>query len=402
MILIKTRILFFNNLLGERMKSLLKQIGIASVMLAPLTVSAEVTVGVVLSSTGPAAAIGIQSQNAINLWPKTIAGEPLRWLILDDGSDVSRSVKNVRKLIYEDKVDVIVGPNLTATAVAYLETLAETKTPMIALAANSTIVEPQSDTNKQWAFKMPQNDTLMADVLVKDMIDRGYKKIAFIGYADAYGENWYKEFAKRAEGKIEIVAREAFQRTDTSVTAQVLKLIASNPEAILIAGAGTPAILPQRALYERGYKGQIYQTHGIGTLEFLQIGGKVVENTLFPTGPGVVARTLPDSNEVKDVALEFTKKFEEKHGEFTTTQFAGDAYGAYLVLDSAIKRALEAGVKPGSVEFRTKLRDEIQNTKELTVPNGVLNITPKDHQGFDSRAAVMGTIKEGKFVYAPR
>ncbi|ADU91015.1 ABC transporter substrate-binding protein [Taylorella equigenitalis] len=381
------------------MKSFMKRLSITAVMLTPLAVSAEVTVGVILSNTGPAAAIGIQSQNAINLWPKTVGGEPLRWLILDDGSDVSRSVKNVRKLINEDKVDVIVGPNLTSSALAYLETLAETKTPMIALAANSTIVEPQSDPNRTWAFKMPQNDTLMADVLVKDMLSRGYKKIGFIGYADAYGENWFKEFSKLSEGKLEIVAREAFQRTDTSVTAQVLKLIASNPEAVLIAGAGTPAILPQRALHERGYKGQIYQTHGIGTLEFLQIGGKVVENTLFPTGPGVVARTLPDSNEVKKVALDFTTKFEEVNGLNTTTQFAGDAYGAYMVLDGAVKRALDSGMKPGTVEFRTKLRDEIQNTKELTVPNGVLNISSKNHQGFDDRAAVMGTIKDGKFVF---
>lgn len=158
------------------MKSFMKRLSITAVMLTPLAVSAEVTVGVILSNTGPAAAIGIQSQNAINLWPKTVGGEPLRWLILDDGSDVSRSVKNVRKLINEDKVDVIVGPNLTSSALAYLETLAETKTPMIALAANSTIVEPQSDSNRTWAFKMPQNDTLMADVLVKDMLSRGYKK----------------------------------------------------------------------------------------------------------------------------------------------------------------------------------------------------------------------------------
>lgn len=383
------------------MKTIIQQTLIAAA--TALTVSAahaEITIGIDLSSTGPAAAIGIQSANAIRLWPNTIAGQPAKYIILDDATDVSRAVTNFRKLTTENKVDAIVGPNITPAALAGLDVLQETGTPMIALAASAAIVQPPNDPKRRWAFKLPQNDALMAGALVEDMRKRGVKTVGFIGFADSYGEGWWKEFSALAQDNPKVVAQERFQRNDQSVTGQVLKLIAAKPDAILIAGSGTPAALPQKTLVSRGYKGIIYQTHGIGTLEFLQIGGKDVEGTLFPTGPGVVARELPADHAARTVALDFMDKYEGKYGPNTMTQFAGDAWGAYLLLNDAAARALKTGAKPGTPEFRAALRDALENTKNLVVPNGVLNISDKDHQGFDERARVMGTIKDGKFSYA--
>ena len=372
----------------------------AALVALPTVATSQVTIGVDLSSTGPAAAIGIQSANAINMWPNTLGGQPARYVILDDATDVSKAVRNMRKLTSEENVDAIVGPNTTAAALAGLDVLTETGTPMIALAANAVIVEPQSDPKKRWAFKMPQNDTLMADVLVEHMRAHGVKTIGFIGFADSYGESWLKEFTQAADGNPAIIATESFQRNDASVMGQALKVMAARPDAVLIAGAGTPAALPQKTLIERGFDKPIYQTHGIGTLEFLQLGGKDVEGTLFPTGPGVVARGLPDDNPVKAVALDFTERYEAVHGRNTLTQFAGDAWGAWQMLDGAVERALKGGAKPGTPEFRAALRDELEQTHELTVPNGVLNLSAENHQGFDERARVMATIKDGAFVYA--
>jgi len=361
---------------------------------------AQITIGVDLSTTGPAAAIGVQSNNAIRLWPQTLGGQPARYVVLDDGSDVTRAVRNMRKLTSEDKVDAIVGPNLTASALAALDVLDETGTPMVALAASSVIVEPQSDPKKRWAFKMPQNDTLMASVLVEHMRAHGVKTLGFIGFADSYGDGWWKEFNAAAGGNPQVVAQERFQRTDPSVVGQVLKLMAAKPDAVLVAGAGTPAVLPQQTLVERGYGGPIYQTHGIGTLEFLQLGGKDVEGTLFPTGPAVVARELPDGNPVKPVAVAFADRYEAQYGPGTLTQFAGDAWGAWMLLDSAASRALQGGARPGTPEFRAALRDALESTRDLIVPNGVLNLSPQEHQGFDERARVMGTVRGGRFSYA--
>ena len=363
---------------------------------------ADIRVGVDVSTTGPAASIGIPSKNTVLMWPDTLGGQKAHYIILDDATDPSSAVRNVRKLISEEKVDVIVGPNITATTLASLDAIAEGETPMVALAASANIVEPQTDPRRHWVFKMPQNDSHMATVLTEYMSNHGVKTVGFIGFNDAYGESWWREFSRLADvRKIRVVANERFARTDTSVTGQVLKLMAANPDAILIAGAGTPAVLPQKTLGERGYKGRVYQTHGIASWEFLRMGGKDVEGTLFPTGPVVVARQLPDGHPVKKVALDFVKRYEARYGPDSVTQFAGDAWGAYQLLDNATARALKTGAQPGTPAFRAALRNALETTTNLTVPNGVLNLNARDHQGFDQRSRVMGVIRNGKFAYAP-
>jgi branched-chain amino acid transport system substrate-binding protein len=367
--------------------------------LAAQSATAQIKVGVTISTTGPAAAIGAPTKNAILLWPREVAGQKVEYVILDDASDTTNAVRNLRKLTAEEKVDIIVGPNTTPNALAMLDPLAESQTPMVALAASASIVEPQ-DARRAWAFKMPQNDTHMATILTQHMADSGIRTVAFIGFADAYGEGWWREFSRLAEvRKLKIVANERFARTDTSVTGQVLKIMAAQPDAVLVAGSATPAVLPQKTLVERGYKGRIYQTHGIATLEFLKVGGKDVEGTFFPTGPAVVAKQLPESNPVKKVAMDFTRRYEAAYGEGTVTQFAADAWGAWMLIANAVPQALKS-TRPGTVEFRTALRNAIENTRELTVPQGVINMNARDHVGLDQRSRVMGRIQGGRFTYA--
>jgi branched-chain amino acid transport system substrate-binding protein len=372
---------------------------ISVAVLSAAPASAQIKVGVTISTTGPAAAIGAPTRNAMLLWPREVAGQKVEYIILDDASDTTNAVRNLRKLITEEKVDIIVGPNTTPNALAMLDPLAESQTPMVALAASASIVEPQ-DTRRAWAFKMPQNDTHMTTILTQHMVDNGIKTVAFIGFADAYGEGWWREFSKLAElRKIKVVANERFARTDTSVTGQVLKIMAAKPDAVLVAGSATPAVLPQKTLVERGYKGRIYQTHGIATLEFLKVGGKDVEGTFFPTGPAVVAKQLPANNPVRKVALDFTSRYEAAYGEGTVTQFAADAWGAWMLIANAVPQALKSA-RPGTVEFRIALRAALENTRDLTVPQGVINMNARDHVGLDQRSRVMGRIQGGRFTYA--
>jgi branched-chain amino acid transport system substrate-binding protein len=361
--------------------------------------SAQIKVGIDISATGPAAAIGASSKNSIMLWPKEIAGHKVEYIILDDATDPGNAVRNARKLISEDKVDVIIGPNTTPNALALLDVIAENETPMLTLAAAASIVEPM-DAKRAWAFKLPQNDSHMATILTQHMADNGIKTVAFIGFADAYGEGWWREFSKLAElRKIKVVANERYVRTDTSVTGQVLKIMAAKPDAVLIAASATPAVLPQKTLAERGYRGRIYQTHGIASLEFLKVGGKDVEGTLFPTGPAVVARQLPAGNPVRSVALDFTQRYEAAYGAGTVTQFAADAWGAYMLLAHAVPEALKAG-QPGTRQFRSGLRAALEKTHNLTVPQGVINMSPADHVGLDQRSRVMGKVEGNKFTYS--
>ena len=373
----------------------------AGISLALFSVAAvaQIKIGVTISSTGPAASIGASSKNAMLLWPKEIAGQKVEYVILDDASDPTNAVRNVRKLTDEDHVDAVIGPNTTPNALALLDVVSEATTPMITLAASAAIVEPM-DAKRAWVFKIPQNDAHMATIVTQHMADNGIKTVAFIGFSDAYGESWWREFSKLAElRKIKVVDSERYARNDTSVTGQILKIMSTHPDAVLVAASATPAVLPQRTLVERGYKGRIYQTHGIGTLDFLRVGGKDVEGTFFPTGPAVVAKQLPDSNPVKKTALEFTKRYEAAYGVDTMTQFAADAWAAYMLLANAVPQALKGG-QPGTKQFRAALRSALENTKNLTVPQGVINMSATDHVGLDQRSRVMGKIQGNKFTYA--
>ncbi|MFL6667756.1 MAG: ABC transporter substrate-binding protein [Burkholderia ambifaria] len=381
--------------------ALLRRAAGAALALACMAAHADLKVGVDLSSTGPAAAIGITSKNAILMWPKTIAGQPVQVTVLDDASDPGTAVRNIRKLVDEDHVDVVVGPNITPAALAALDAVAAAQTPMITLVGSGAIVEPQEGA-RTWAFKMAQSDSAMADVMTRYMANHGVKTVGFIGFADSYGDSWLNEFTRFAQvRKIRVIATERFNRTDASVTGQALKLIAAKPDAILVAGSGTPAVLPQRTLIERGYKGAIYQTHGIATPEFIKLGGKDVDGTLFPTQPVVVARTLPADHPARKAALAFVDAYEAKYGAGTVTQFAGDAAGVYPRLSDAVGRALKTA-QPGTPAFRAALRRELERANELVVPNGVVNTSDKDHVGLDQRASVMGIVKHGQFVYLSR
>jgi len=361
-----------------------------AVMLASGAAWADITIGVSVSATGPAASLGIPEKNTFALLPQTVGGEKVKYIVLDDATDPSTAVKNVRKLTGEDKVDAIIGSTVTPASMAILEVAFETRTPQIAMAP----LPPAGD-KAPWIFTTPQNFTQMAVAIADHMAANKIKTIGFIGYADPYGQLWLKAIQGAAEAKgIKLVLAESYQRNDTSVTGQALKLVAANPDAILIAGSGTPAVLPQATLIERGYKGKFYQTHGIANRDFLRVGGKNVEGTLFPVGPMLLAEQLPDSHPSKKPALEYIKVYEAAHGANSRSTFGGHGWDAYLLLNRAVPEALKKA-KPGTAEFRAALRDALENIKELPGVHGVFNMSPTNHNGFDGRAAIMATIENG-------
>ena len=359
-------------------------------------VLADVKIGVTVSATGPAASLGIPEKNTVALLPKEVAGQKLEYIVLDDATDSTQAVKNARKLTSEDHVDALVGSTVVPNSLAMIDIAAETHTPMISMAAAASIVEPM-DSKRAWVFKTPQNDILMATAIAQHMSNHGVKTVAFIGFSDAYGESWFKEFSKAADlAKLKIVANERFARNDASVTGQVLKMMSQNADAVLIAGAGTPAALPQKTLKERGYKGKIYQTHGVANNDFLRVCGKDCEGTFLPAGPLLVAEQLPDSNPVKQAALTYKKAYEGANGAGSVSTFGGHAWDAGLILQRAIPVALKRG-QPGTPAFREALRAAIEETKNLPASHGIFNMSPNDHSGLDQRARVMVEIVGGKW-----
>jgi branched-chain amino acid transport system substrate-binding protein len=371
---------------------------VAAALLYAALAGADINVGVTLSATGPAASLGIPEKNTFEmLGSPVIGGQKVNFIVLDDKSDTTEAVKNTRKLLAEDKVDVIVGSTITPNSLAMRDIVAEAEVPMISMAASALIINPV-DPKTRWVFKTPQNDSLMADAVAISMKANGVKTLGYIGFADAYGDSWLSEIKRSAQtAGIKVVAEEKYNRNDPSVTGQVLKLLAAQPDAILIAGSGTPAATPHKDLIARGYKGKIYQTHGVANSDFLRVVGKDGDGAILPAGPMLVYEQLADSNPVKKSAAEYVAKYEGKYGPGTRSTFGGHAWDAYVLLQRAIPEALKKG-QPGTKAFRAGLRDALENVREASASNGVFSMNAGDHNGFDNRARVMVKIDNGKWV----
>jgi branched-chain amino acid transport system substrate-binding protein len=357
-------------------------------------VHAEINIGVTLSATGPAASLGIPEKNTFDLLPTSIGGEKVNWIVLDDASDTTRAVTNTRRLLTENKVDVVIGSTITPNSLAMVDVVADAEVPMISMAASARIVDPANPKTK-WVFKTPQSDSLMADAIAVHMKANGVKTMGYIGFADAYGDGWLAEIKRSAQtAGIKVVAEEKYNRADPSVTGQVLKLVAANPDAILIGAAGTPGATPQKELVARNYKGKIYQTHGVANPDFLRVVGKDGNGTILPSGPMLVYEQLPDTNPIKKVAADYIGQYEKKFG--TRSTFGGHAWDTYLLLNATIPAALKKG-KPGTREFRAALRDALE-TANVVATHGVFVMSPSDHNGLDNRARVMVRIDNGKWT----
>jgi branched-chain amino acid transport system substrate-binding protein len=361
------------------------------------TAQADINVGVSISLTGPTSALGIPTKNEIELWPKTIAGEKLNVIVLDDATDPTVAVKNTRRFITEDKVDVIVGSVATPVAAAMSDVAAEGQTVQLML---SPVNLPPG--KGDWSFRMPQSTAVMAIPIVEHWKKLGVKTYGFLGYADAYGEAWLKDIAPLAEkAGIKLVATERFARSDTSVTGQALKLVAANPDAILVVASGSGAAMPHKGLVERGYpKNKIYQTHGAATRDLMRVGGADVEGSFVSSGPAVVATLLPDSNPSKAMGVKYITEYEKAYGKGSANQFGAHAFDVAVVLEKAVPLALKKG-KPGTKEFRQGLKEALETMGRTPVSQGVLNYTASDHFGFTPDTGVLLTIVNGDWKVVP-
>jgi branched-chain amino acid transport system substrate-binding protein len=362
--------------------------------LASGAASAQVKIGVIASTTGPTAVVGIPQKNTAALLPKKIGELSVDYIVLDDASDPTQSVMGVKKLLAEN-VDALIGPSGSPNAVGVVQFMAESGTPMLAPVGTTAVVLPMDD-KKRWVFKTTQNDQLISDALIGHMVKNGVKSVGFIGFNDPYGENWYGVFNAQAQkAGIKVVASERFMRADASVTGQVAKLMAAKPDAVLVAAAGGPTVLPQMTLVDAGYKGRIYQTHGAAAPDFLRLGGAKVEGTVLAASLMLVLNEMPDSAVSKAVAQDYIAAYEKTYGSKPAT-FGANVYDAGLLLTRAIPVAAKKA-KPGTPEFRAALRDALEATRELVGTQGVYNMTAADHSGFDERGRVLITVKDGSW-----
>jgi branched-chain amino acid transport system substrate-binding protein len=355
----------------------------------------EITIGITVTTTGPAAALGIPERNALDFVPKEIGGVPLKVIVLDDGGDPTNATTNARRFVTESKADIIMGSSTTPPTIAVANVANEAGIPHVGLAPF-----PITPDRAKWSVSMPQPIPIMGKVIYEHMKAHNVKTVGYIGYSDSYGDLWFNDFKMQAVPMgMTMVDEERFARPDTSVAGQVLKLVAANPDAVLVGASGTAAALPQTALRERGYKGLIYQTHGAASMDFIRIAGKAAEGVLMASGPVMSPETQPDSALTKKPGLALNTAYEAKYGPNSRSQFAGHSYDAFEILKRVVPVALKTA-KPGTVEFRDAIRQALLTEREIACSQGVYNFTEKDRYGLDDRSRIILTVKDGKYLPA--
>src|SRR6266699_4676932 len=275
-----------------------------------LAETSEITIGITLTTTGPAAALGIPERNALDFVAKEIGGVPLKVIVLDDGGDPTNATTNARRFVTESKADIIMGSSTTPSTVAVSTVANEAGIPHIGLAPF-----PITPERAKWAVAMPQPVPIMGKALYAHMKANNIKTVGYIGYSDSYGDLWFNDFKTQAVPMgMTLIDEERFARPDTSVAGQVLKLVAANPDAVLVGASGTAAGLPQTELRERGYKGLIYQTHGAASMDFIRIAGAAAEGVIMASGPVMSPEGQPDSAMTKKPGLALNTAYEAKYG----------------------------------------------------------------------------------------
>jgi branched-chain amino acid transport system substrate-binding protein len=382
----------------KRMKKvLLSAAALAAALALPgLPASAqtnEITIGITIVTTGPAAALGIPERNALEFVPKEIAGHPIKLTVLDDAGDPTTATTNARRFVTESKADIIMGSSNTPATIAVSNVANEAGIPHLGLAPF-----PITPERAKWSVALPQPIPIVGKALYDHMKAHNIKTVGFIGYSDSYGDLWFNDFKAQAVPMgMTMVDEERFARPDTSVTGQVLKLVAANPDAILVGASGTAAGLPQTELRDRGYKGLIYQTHGAASMDFIRIAGKAAEGVIMVSGPVMDPEDQPDEAQTKKAGLALDQAYEAKYGPNSRSQFAGHSYDAFLILDRVIPVALKTA-KPGTPEFREAIRQALLTEREIAASQGVYNFTEKDRYGLDERSRILLTVKDGKYV----
>ena len=307
----------------------------------------DLKVGFITSLSGPVASLGIPYQKGIQAataYRSEVKGRKIQLIALDDASDPSTAARNARKLIDEGKVDAIIGTAGSPGSLAIAAVARETKTPLIAIAN----INPPGEEGA-WTVTVPQPATLMVDAVVEAMKKANVKTVGYIGFSDPWGDLVYDSLMKSVgTAGIKVMTNERYARADTSVTGQVLKIVAARPDAVLVGGSGTPGALPYIALAERGYRGQIYGTHALINPDFVRVGGPAVDGMVAPTGPVIVADQLPANNPIRKVSLDFRTAYQKANGSAPTDAFSAYSFDAWLLFLDAAQRVLDKKIEPGT------------------------------------------------------
>lgn len=365
-------------------------------LLAAAPCRADMTIGAMLSLTGPSAGLGIPARNTIDLLPKAIAGQPVHWVVIDDASDTTAAVRAAHKLIDEDHVDVIMGPSNSPNSMAILDFAQASSTPFLSLSGSNVLIEPPQGA-RRWAFKLFPSEHSTNDQTLDYMKAHGQTTLGMIGFATALGDGFMGSMkAEAPKYGVQVVAETRYNPADTTVAAQVLRLLQAHPAAVFVVGSATPGTTPIIELRNRGYAGPIYTVMGIASPDALRVGGRAMDGVMLSGVPVLVAEQLPDSSPVKPTALQFIAAYEGKYGPGSRNLFGATLWDSFELIATATPKALGAGA-PGTAAFRTALRDAMEQVKGMAGAEGVFSLTPQDHSGAEPESQALIEIRGGGY-----
>ncbi|MBI4247187.1 MAG: ABC transporter substrate-binding protein [Candidatus Rokubacteria bacterium] len=356
-------------------------------------------IGAIFSISGPGSSLGVPERDTALMLQADINARggvkgpdgklhPLKIVIYDDASDETKAVLAAKKLIDEDRVAVIVGTTLSGTSLAIVDTVQKAEVPMISAAAAIKIVEPAAE--RKWIFKTPQSDHLIVGVLTDHLKARGLIRVAWLNVDYAFGQLGWIEFEKAAQRLgLQVVANEKFGQKDVDMTAQLTRVKAANPQAVIIWSIPPSASIATKNYGDLGLKAPLFHSHGVGNRRFIELAGPAVNGVVFPVGKLLVAEQLADTDPQKAVLLAYAREFEAKYGPRNT--FGGHAWDAVQLAVRALERA---GTD------RAKVRTAVESTRNFVGITGVFDFSPTDHNGLDRRAVTMVQIVDGQWKLA--
>jgi branched-chain amino acid transport system substrate-binding protein len=341
----------------------------------------NIKIGSFVSATGAAAFLGEPELKTLQMYVEKVnseggvLGRKLELVSYDDGSEAAKSNSFAKRLIDEDKVDVILGGTTTGGTMSVIPLVERAGVPFISFAAGVGIVEPV----KKWVFKVPHTDRMAADKVLNDMKARGYKKFALLSETTGFGQSGRKEVqASAARLGMEIVADETYGPKDTDMTAQLTK-IKSNPnvQVLFVFGLGQGPAIVTKNVQQLGIKLPHYQSHGVASEEYIRLAGAAAEGVRLPAAALLVADKLPANDVQKRVVADYAKSYSDRYKSEVST-FGGHAYDALMIYVNAVK-------KVNSTD-KEKVRAAIEETKNYVGTGGVVNMSAADHMGLDLSA----------------
>jgi branched-chain amino acid transport system substrate-binding protein len=356
---------------------------------------APIKIGSVLSVTGPGAFLGDPELKTFQLYIEKINGEggvlgrKLELVSYDDGTDANKANGFTKRLIEEDKVDIIIGGTTTGSTMAMVPLVEKAEVPFISLAGAVVIIEPV----KKWVFKTPHTDRMAAEKVFDDMKKRGLTRVGLLSENSGFGQSGKKEtLAVAGKYGIQIAADEMYGPKDADVTTQLTK-IRNTPgvQAIFVFGFGSGPAVVTRNIGQLGITLPHYESHGVASEEYMKLSGKAAEGVRLPAAALLIADALPNSDPQKPVVTGYSRTYKDRFKQDVST-FGGHAYDGLMIAVAAFKRA-------GSTD-KSKVRDAIEQTKGFIGTGGIVNMTAADHMGLDLSAFRMLEIRNSDWTLA--